>query len=295
MSDDKDKYKPQAPSAEDILKTLRTRAPFSYKSGEIPKPTIMGSIPPKTMPGAPNFGKEDVLNLLKEIDVPVKGVYTAPTGSTYIKYGVPGNPLKNGEEPPTIRLSSPKDLHAGKPQVLTPGSTSNFIDTSGADKKYAKVPSEYKDKFIKSEGGDYYNNLEALRNAVLWRTGKGLVPPGSEPSKIPTPPQSLVKLPPDPNQLDFMGGLLENYGTQRPQSVVGGNPNNLFSSNQMSQRFNLDTPKSILSTGKYPDMPQPANREPPMLPGIAPSQQGTFDQQYRELLKLLAQSKELDK
>lgn len=306
MADDKDKYKPVAPSAKEILDALKAKGLFAPKAGDIPKPMILGARGPNITPpgGGPdvapgkmfgtqsslNFTKDDVLKLLKEEGAVVDRIRVTPEGTTYIQYSSPGNrPLNNKDAGwPTIRIPAPNDVHAGTPR---PHEKTTLIDTAGQENRRSGVS----EVALQNAANESYNNLDAIRRAVQWRLGNKLVPEGSQPYVL-APQKPTIndpkKIPVDPNQGDFLLKMLaEQAGTQRPQNIVGGNSNNLFSSNQMGQRFNLDTPKSILSTGKYPDMPQPANREPPMLPGVNPSQQGQFDKNYMELLKLLAQSK----
>jgi hypothetical protein len=295
--EDKDKSKPIAPSVKDILDRLRSNSPLSNKvSGPIPgipKPMILGTLPPKTLPGPPNFTDNDVNKMLKDLGVITRQPYEAQTGTKYIDYKRPDNFPRQGEASPTIRVSQPNDLHAGRPNnILTPDSPSNFVDTSGMDEGVRKrIPSEYRGKFTKNEAGEYFNNLDVLRNFIIKKEMLGLTPPGSGPSKVDIP-QPVVRLPPDPNQMSFMDkGLLENYGKQKSNSVLGGNQENLWHSGQMGQRFNLDTPKDF-GVGSMYAMPMPANREPPIVPGLNPGQQQQMDANMRALLKLLSQSKE---
>lgn len=236
--------------------------------------------------GPPNFTVDDVLNMLKEEGVPVKNVHTAKTGTTYIKYEPPGNPIKTGESAPVIRIPSPDNVHAGA-APKNHYQAVNKIDTSGVRGKTGSSRD-----VLTNASGEKYNNLDTVREAVRWRTGTGLVPPGSQPRVLRE--RSTPELPPPafeqpPNQLNMMNKMLEGP-PQRVPTVAGGTPGAPFSSQDLSARHNLVSPNDF-TTGKYPNMPQQANSSPPKLPGIGPEQQTRFDHEFQQLLDLLKSQK----
>ena len=310
--EDKDsaKSKPTMPSAKDILKELRLNTPMGMSGQGIPKPMILGTMPKPTYQyGPPNFRIDDVKQALKDLDIPIKAVYKSKANdSYYMKYDIPGNPTKPGEPLPSIRFSSPGlsggNWHAGQPETRTNAESAplNFIDTAGIHKG-PLMDTNNSGTFIRNSQGDYYNTLDAVRNAVIYRTGIGLVPPGTEPRPLnKAPPNTPPKLPPDPRQMDFMHSLLQGQG--KPNAVLGGNKENLWHSGQMGQRFNLDTPKDF-GVGSMYAMPMPANKEAPLLPGslpanaqgprlVSPGMQGTADKSYFDLLKALKDMKGTD-
>lgn len=300
----------------------------------IPKPMLMGARPqmlpgniiPKSPSGPANFGISEVRQMLRDMGLKPGKVESSSGGTQYMRFTDPANPRLPDQSDFKIRFApNTSNRHAGMPGRLDEDAPMRFFDTAGmhsgrltpqdqvisgtpgyggtAAKPTQDQAGKFYGKFIKNQEGDYYNRLPALENAIRYATGRGLVPSGTEPSTVNLPPQPVVRLPPDPNQMDFMHLLMENRGTQKPNNIVGGNPENLWHSSQMPQRLpNIFSPSDLLTTGKYPDMPQPANREPPLLPGnvpknvlgpnlISPSQQGQSDKNFMDLLKALEQMK----
>lgn len=294
-----DEGKPQAPDYKEVLAALQRNQLLNKGSGGIPKPMLIGSMIPKGgKSGPPDFKPKDVVRMLKDINVEVEKVHQGSGGHTYITYRVPGQKNEDmGGQLPQIRVVNPeRRLHAGSPKDLQNPELAgmNFIDTAGQHIGEQLPPGMF-GKFIKNQQGDYYNTLDAIRNAVLWRTGQGLVPPGTAPN-MPYASQNVSKVPQyDPNQLDFMHLMYENRGTQKPNNILGGTPENLWHSGQMPGRLPSIVSRQDFETGKYPDMPQAHNynmrRKAPIQPGMDQGQQATFNDSYMRLLKLLEDSK----
>lgn len=291
MADD---YKPGAPSVWDILNKLKgagnelpsaAQNPLMGSKGGVPIPKVIGGGPKlpwsapqvKLMGGynAPkerqplSFNTEDVIKMLKDEGAAVVGNYKAGQGTNYVFYNAPGNEdMNNWKNNFSIRIPDPSNFHPGSPYSKEGGITkggmpqnelTKFIDTTGFGKT--------KD-VLYNASGEPYSNPDVLRDAVRWRLGNQLVAPGKEPrslrEKQPTP-DVVTTQQPDPNQLTMINQLLAEQ--QKPQSIVGGNPQNYFSANQLSQRQNLNSPGDFSRVDPYL-MGSPANSQGSLSPDV---------------------------
>lgn len=243
----------------------------------------------KTPTQGPNFTTEDVVNLLKENGGVIKDIKNSnSSASQYINWHPEGNPPKEGMGTPQIRISDPNDIHAGR----TPMSNVqrlNYIDTSGDRLNKTNATAR------KNASGEPYTDLDTLKDAINWRTLHELVPPGKEPwsmrQKV-SPPEGLENsLSTDPNQQNMMDTLLALDPRQRPDSIVGGASDNLFSSAKLQERNNLVSPQD-LNMPFNPGIQPRANFDPPKLPFEQPQHQMRFDQKYFDLLESLKSMKE---
>lgn len=234
-----------------------------------PQVDLLGSFGPP-IPGGkvypdkagPQFTTKDVINMLKEEGAEVRGKYTARGGTDYVFYNSPGNVKEAYDDNYKIRVPSPDSLHPGTIYSAGRNSTSSAddlkkdlvktIDTTGFTGKTGQTDITFNAK------GEPYNNMDTLRDAVRWRLGTGLVEPGKEARSIDKPTREFIPAPakPDPNQMQFIDQLLAEQS--KPQAIVGGNPQNYFSTNQLSQRQNLNAPSDFSGVDPYL-MGSPAN------------------------------------
>lgn len=274
--------------------------PEEKKEWAPPGVKLLGAYtPPKERKG-PDFTTEDVIKLLKEEGVPITGKYKAQTGTEYVYFGAPGNVKNKGPEGNfTIRIPDKDNPHSGSVYseagaigaraIEQAGKKGKNVDTKDAKIRFIDTTGFGKDKDTTlNAAGEPYNNLEALREAVRWRAGTALVEPGKEPRILNRDkgfaPQKVTT---DPNQISMIDALLaEKSGTQKPDNIVGGNPQNYFSSNQLSQKQNLLSPKDI--NQPYVDgLSIPSNYNPPQIGFKEAWQQRQFEEQHLKLTEIL--------
>lgn len=249
-------FKPTAQSIEDIL----ARYPKPIATGQDPQPDVNLNIP------IPRKGRDKnaeynpaivpYLDMLKEEGAKY-GVYVSPAFNTaYIKYGPEGN-----KKDFTLRVPHPDRPHVGKPRSAE--DTLRFIDTAGTE----LIPPTAKRMEVgtlKNAAGGSFSDPNNVREAIRWQLGK-LVPPGSEPFVHGgqwSPPVKGDAFPPKKErtgQSDMLGRMLHKDEKQKIPTILGGSPQEPLSSQSMSQRFNLVTPKDLGNTGaqEYNPMKDP--------------------------------------
>ena len=175
---------------------------------ERPFDLIPGGRPPDTTKGGrpnnPPVRTEEILDWLRQADIPVRNIHRAPqTGTEYIRMVPPGGERPNTpiSQIPSVRI--PGDEHLGFPR--TASEIPNLYDTGTLSPPNRP---NYIPPTASNISGRPYSDPANLYDALRWRfsrspDGQFLIAPDQAPRGVIVRPTPEPPARPDPNQMDL--------------------------------------------------------------------------------------------